>query len=151
MELRILLNALKRKEFAFPIAFLLFLLIFGIIMLINDLANRPKSIEEAKKFGCVLEYGQWQCIEGKIAIPFYNPGPKDITLARVSIPVTKGLNIYEANDLLHSNEAGSLITANCEEAFMEKANLQWCCSGMCFISDFKSPNLNISIKVDSRQ
>lgn len=151
MEVRILLNALKRKEFMLPIAFLLFLLIFGIIILISDLLNTPKSTEEAKKFGCVLEYGQWQCIDGKVVIPFYNAGSENIKTVKVSIPITNGVDIYEANDLLHSNKAGTLITANCEEAFMESANVRWCCSEKCFINDFKSPNLNISIKIDSRQ
>ncbi|MCX8189711.1 MAG: hypothetical protein N3F05_00580 [Candidatus Diapherotrites archaeon] len=149
MELKILVKALRRKEFAIPIAFLLFLLFFGAIMLLVDTTKNVKNIERARISGCVLEYGPWQCIDDKIAVPFYNSGVLDITMVRLRFPVRNGWNVYEASGMLRKGEAGTLLTESCADAIMEGTKVEWCCSSDCFISDLKNPNQNVLVKINS--
>jgi hypothetical protein len=94
----------------------------------------------------MLEYGPWQCVDGKIAIPFYNSGEKDVTFTSVTIPAKNGENIYNVVEPLKSKNAGALVTANCDEVASENFTLKWCCNEKCFTTPMDKPNPDISLK-----
>jgi len=147
MKIAIMKKALMNKRYGLPIAFLLFVFIFGIIYLVEQEIYKPKDLEKGLESGCLLEYGHWECINGKIAIPFYNAGEKTITYASIAIPVKTGYDIYATSEHLESKKTGVLLTANCEGVALENSKLKWCCAEDCFETYMNNPKKEISIKI----
>ncbi len=144
MKMKTLKKALKNKRYGIPIAFLLVILIGGIFYYIQE-SYILSQIFVAERENCVLEYGNWECVDGKIAIPFYNAGEKDITFTSVTIPVRNGENIYNVDEPLKSGSTGVLITANCDEIVSENFILKWCCGDKCFVAPMDRPDSNITL------
>lgn len=145
-RLSMLKKALKNKRYGLPIAFLLFLFIMGIFYYIQQQLSIIEILSAAQKESCVLEYGKWECIDGKIAIPFYNSGEKDVTFTSVTIPVKNGENTYNVEEPLKSGETGALTTANCDEVVSENFTLKWCCNENCFTTPMNKPNPDIFLE-----
>jgi len=139
-------KALMDKKYGLPIAFLIFVFIMGIFYYVQQQLSVAQTMAAAQKQGCMLEYGPWKCINGKIAIPFYNSGTKDVTFASITVPVKNGQNIYNVGEPLKSKGTGALITANCDEMASENFTLKWCCNETCFTVPMNNPNPDIFLK-----
>lgn len=82
--------------------------------------------------GCHIEYGPSECVNGNLVTSFYNPGTEDLTKVSMHFREGEDVDIYNCNETLKSESAGTLTTVLCaEEVGTENIWLVWCCGNEC--------------------
>lgn len=95
--------------------------------------------------GCGIEYGQYECIAGRIAIPFFNPNKQEISSMKITIPTRNGTDIVSVVQPLPSNETGTIAVTACKDIVEGRPfGLEWCCTE-CFETDMSSPSQEVKI------
>lgn len=89
---------------------------------------------------CSIEYGDGECVDGYLMIPFYNPNQQDITRIKIVVPFGIETNVtlpadYNVNEPLKSGSTGVLKLIPCKgDVDIRSFSLEWCCSGECHTS-----------------
>lgn len=134
----------KRKTIFFGLLLLAAIAIGGTLLLMQGEPLPPKTLEEAVEDGCVLDYGESECLGGRIVIPFYNSGGKAVTHVRITLPVSSGQDIFEIFEPLAPGEGKSATLSECRKATGEKASLYWCCEE-CYGTDMNNPSEKVRV------
>jgi len=136
---------LKNKKNALPLAFLLFVFFCGVAYSIQQLWFPALDLEQ-EPGGCLLEYGQWECVESRSVLPFHNGGEMRVTFTSVVIPVKSGEDIYNVSEVLEPGQSETLTTSDCGELSGEVFSLKWCCGSDCFTAPMNNPSQSITVQ-----
>jgi hypothetical protein len=94
--------------------------------------------------GCEVFYNS-KCINGTLYVALFNPGKTDYTDIQLTFPVGNGLNIYNINAPLPSQELKTVGTENCNGgADTSNVELRWCCEDNCYKVKMRNPDKNIT-------
>ena len=120
--------------------FLAFVVAAGILA-VFFMPNAPgNSLQKAIDANCVLEYGKAKCINGKLAVLFFNSGEKTVESAEVTIPTKRGQDIAGVKEPLASGKPASLFLSPCETVdYSRNLKLKWCC-GECYETEMANPS-----------
>lgn len=135
-----------KKKILLPLLFLCFLVLFGFIV---HLAGQPEpsaSAEDARKAQCVLDYGEPECFNEKLNIPFYNAGTKTISYAEITVPTTQGADIAMVREKLEPKETGAVETTAC--SMVDKSRnlkVKWCCE-KCYEAEMTEPSSAVRLE-----
>ena len=130
-------NYEKNKKIILPLILLAFIAVIWVV--------QPKG--EPVDFECPIEYGEAECISGKIHIPFYNPNKNDITSVSVSIASGEDKDIFNVDSPLLPDKPEVLIVGSCQgDVDMKKFELSWCCGDACFDSKMNATSDELSLK-----
>ncbi len=121
-----------------------FIGIAGFLLGFNEpMQENNAGLKEAVADKCVLEYGAPECADGKIAVPFYNAGEKEIGSVRVSLPASSGIDLFNVEQPLSAKESKSLMFSECSRlGSPEEIKVKWCCT-KCYETKLDSPNKQI--------
>lgn len=129
-------------------------ILFGIIIIVFLLSAMRLYLEEFYTVynpECTIEYGQGECIDGSLNIPFYNPNQQDITHIRITVPPGVKTDItlpadFTVNEPLYPEKTGVLTLFPCEEDVDIRAfAVEWCCGGGCYESGMSWLNDEVKI------
>ena len=152
--MRLILNSMEKMEMGggegrrYAILFVIIviaLLIFGIRLLWEEEYSVIYSP------GCMIEHGNGECINGYLAIPFYNPNQQDIARIRITVPFGVRTNItlpadFTVNEPLNPRGTGVLTLFPCEEDVDVRAfAVEWCCGGECYRGFMSLPSNQLMI------
>jgi len=107
--------------------------------------------KEAYEGECPLEYGNGKCMDGYLAIPFYNPGSKDITSLKIVVPSGIETNFtlpadFNVAEPLTPGKNGVLKLVTCKnEIDISNFDLQWCCESECYNVKMNRPTNDIVV------
>lgn len=134
------------QKILLPLSFFLFLAFFGLIVLmLNPTNDKVMPLSEAKKEGCLLDYGESQCIDGFLSTPFYNAGKKTINSTQIRIPTKNGVDIANITEPLAPNKSGVVQLSKCDIVDKTKPlKLKWCCE-KCYEAEMTNPSKAITI------
>ncbi|MEM0360150.1 MAG: hypothetical protein QXK06_02315 [Candidatus Diapherotrites archaeon] len=135
------------SKWLLPAGFILFMAAYGIFFYITNLANAPaENLSEAMRNGCLLEYGESECINERLAVPFFNGGEKTIQSVQITIPTIQGTDIATINEPLEPQKAASVQLTECKKIDSSKnLKAKWCCD-KCFESEMNNPSKEIKLK-----
>ena len=131
-----------------------FILLLVILVTATFHITKNKTTETYDMFTenitCPIEYGESECINGKIYTPFYNPNNVSIINIKLFIPKSNGVDIYNVMAPLEPDKAESLTTADCYNVenltqFMEKIKLKWCCEDNCYETYMNNTSENVTL------
>jgi len=137
----------KRMVFL-PLAFILFLALFWVVMLLLTSASageESEGSEAAVEAQCLLDYGESECIDGFLSVPFYNSGKKTISSAQITIPILNGTDVAQINEPLAPNKTGAVQLTLCEKVDSTKPlKLNWCCE-KCYKTEMVNQSKTVTI------
>ena len=118
----------------------------GIISLIFPKIENLREFSKASEFNCMIEYGQYKCINNKTAIPFFNSNSRAITKVKITIPTKNGFDIYNVEGKLAPNNFDTVSVNGClENSLFKTSKLMWCCSNDCFEVVMNNPSEEVKI------
>ncbi len=124
---------LTKKNIRLVVLFFTVFIIMGIISLIVPKIENLREFSKAPEFNCMIEYGQYKCINDKTVIPFFNPNSRAITKVKITIPTKDGFDIYNVKGKLAPNNFDTVSVNGClENSVFKTSELMWCCSNDCF-------------------
>lgn len=103
---------------------------------------------------CLIEYGNGECINGYLRIPFYNPNQQNINHIKITVPYGIKTNVtlpadFNVNEPLQPKKTGAFTLFPCEEDVnVGTFSLEWCCSGGCYKGKMMWPSSGLSIEVN---
>ncbi len=133
----------KNERILLPVAFLLFLLLFGVYAFI---LNQPKDTSmQGMQQGCFVEYGKGECIDNRLVVPFLNSGTKEIVSVKLEVPVFNGTDIFNVNQPLLPGKTGTLQLSECKNiTSREKILMEYCCE-KCYTAYLDNPSPGFTI------
>jgi hypothetical protein len=102
---------------------------------------------------CMIEYGNGECIDGYLRIPFNNPNQQNINRIKITVPYGIKTNItlpadFNVNEPLQPGKTGLLTLFSCEEDVdIRGFSIEWCCSGGCYRGNMLWPTSEVFIGV----
>ena len=130
--------------------------IFALVILIALAISAARLYWEEDLSGiyapdCGIEYGHGKCIDGILAIPFYNPNTRDITSMKITVPRGIETNVslpatFNVNLPLSPGKSGVLKLVACRN-YINTADFQidWCCGSDCYKTKMSRPNEELRI------
>jgi hypothetical protein len=131
----------KKYRLRLSILLLLFFACLALLFFGPQLISEP--MPPGVPQGCGIEYGAFKCVNGRAAVPFFNPNKAEITSLTMSIPVKSGTDIFDVNFPLGPQEPGTVTASNCNDIISGTFSLRWCCSAQCFDWKDAAPNPDI--------
>lgn len=136
----------KNQKTLLPVLFIVFLALFGLVVfLFSPEKDNAMPLSQAERKGCLLSYGESQCIDGILSIPFYNDGNKTITSAQIIIPTKRGVDVANISEPLAPRKTGAVQLSKCSKVDKTKTlKLKWCCE-KCYETEMTKPSQAITI------
>ncbi|MFH1235135.1 MAG: hypothetical protein V1493_05995 [Candidatus Diapherotrites archaeon] len=141
-------NIVQEKNFAakaLPFFVVLFCLLAALYIYLAFSTPPPEQNAAAANGDCSIEYGQYECIGGKIVVPFFNPNALEISSVKITIPTKGGTDIVAVNQPLPAEKTGAITATACAEVAEGRPfRLEWCCTE-CFTADMNNPSPDLKI------
>lgn len=137
---------IKRNEKLISVSLIAAVILIWAAVLFTDYNSpAPGKYHSLESYeGCHIEYGPSECIDGNLVTSFYNPGTEALTSVSMNFRDGEDVDIYNCNETLESESAGTLTTVPCtEDMDTEKVWLVWCCGDEC--SDTYMTNISADL------
>ncbi len=111
---------------------------------VNNVPEQAGSFEDSVENECILVYGNQECVDGRIVIPFFNRGEKTVSRVKITLPVQGGNDLFEINFPLAPKTGKSATLSECGKATGKPLSLFWCCE-KCYSTEMDSPSEDVSL------
>lgn len=137
-------KAEKKRMMILALIFFIIITTFGIRYWL-EMKPGPQNLE------CKVMYGEGSCIDGSLAIPFFNPNEHTITRMRITVPFGVDTDItlpadFNINEPLASGKLDVLKLVNCDSDIdISGFSMEWCCSESCYTDNMNNISSDVII------